>query len=55
MILNENFKNEGGWTYRRQIGEIKSSVKDYVIPNKKMEQEVKKIKEKQNEVGPCVT
>lgn len=52
MILNENFKNEGGWTYRGQIGEVKLSVIDYIITNKKIAPEVKKIKER-NRVGPC--
>lgn len=35
MILNGNFENEGGWTYRGLIEEIKLSITDYVITNKR--------------------
>lgn len=42
MILNGSFEKEGGWTY---IGELGTSVIDYVISNEKANEEVKKVEE----------
>lgn len=42
MILNGSFEKEGGWTY---IGELGTSVIDYVVSNEKAIEEVKKVKE----------
>lgn len=42
IILNESYEKEGEWTY---IGEIGTSVIDYVVTNEKAIEEVKKMEE----------
>ncbi|KAM0736990.1 hypothetical protein ACS0PU_000083 [Formica fusca] len=42
MILNGSYNNKGGWTY---IGEQGASVVDYVVANKKAEENIKMIVE----------
>ena len=50
MILNGSFEKEGGWTY---IGELGTSVIDYVVSNEKAFEEVKKVEEDNKTVRPC--